>query len=108
MLNPKQIKTIQVVMVFFIVCTVMCVAYIIYSNNKRADENSDAEYYFQMSSALKKANDSLINTQKADTSNIYIIATDSLVKLQYFHTELPDSVNEQVGKGNYKKLRVVE
>ncbi len=83
-------------------------AYIIYSNNKQAEEKNDTEYYFQMSSALKKANDSLIKSQQADTSNIYIIPTDSLIKLQYFHTELPDSVNEQVGKGNFKKLRVVD
>jgi len=86
----------------------MCVAYIIYSNNKRADENNDTEYYFQLSSTLKKANDSLINIQKADTGIIYIIPTDSLAKLKYYNNALPDSVRDLLVKGGVKKLKLAD
>ena len=95
-------------MIFFIVSTVMCVAYIIYSNNKQAEENNDADYYVQMSTTLKKANDSLINTQKTDTGNIYIIQPDSLAKLKYDNNVLPDSVRDLLVRGGVKKLKLAD
>ncbi len=108
MLSNQQVKTIQIVMVIFIVSTVMSVAYIIYSSQKQKQEKEDAEYYFQMSSTLKKANDNLIKSQKTDTGNIYIIPTDSLAKLNYYNSELPDSVNEKIGRGDLKKLKIIQ
>ncbi|MDZ4757206.1 MAG: hypothetical protein SGJ10_03580 [Bacteroidota bacterium] len=105
MLNNKQIKTVQVVMVFFIVSTVMCVAYIIYSHSKQKIDNDEREYYKDLSNTYINSRDSLLKAAQTNDT-LYIVPTDTLAKMKYYSNPLPDSLETLVREGKVRKVKV--
>lgn len=108
MLNPKQIKTIQIVMIFFIVSTVMSVAYIIYASQTSSNKEGREGFYKEQANILKKTNDSLLSVlQYKDSGLVFVVPKDSLLKYPSYKQPLPDSISAAIEKTSSLSVKVI-